>query len=165
MRPPSFVGLRQPEVEDLHPPVVRDHDVGGFEVPVDDAPIVSRREGVGHGNTDLEDSGQRHALVGADLIETPAFDELHRQEVDAAVFLNREQGHDVWVIEPGDGLRLALEPRETLRISGCFGGQDLQGDIAFEPGVAGAVDLAHAPLAEQIDDLVVSQPASGFQRH
>jgi len=38
--------------------------------------------------------------------------------------------------------RLLLEPREALGIRRKGGGQDLDRDIASEPGVAGAIDLA-----------------------
>ena len=46
-------------------------------------------------------------------------------------------------------LRLALEPRQRRRILRQRLGQDFDGDVAIQLGVAGAVDLAHAAGAER----------------
>ena len=57
--------------------------------------------------------------------------------------------------ERGDRLRLALEPRARDPASAANGWrQDLDRDVAVEPGVAGAIDLAHAARAERAEDLV-----------
>ena len=54
----------------------------------------------------------------------------------------------------GQRLRLALEAGDALRVGGEGGGQDFDRDLAAEHGVAGAIHLAHAALAEQGEDLV-----------
>ena len=64
-----------------------------------------------------------------------------------------------------DGLRLALEPRERRRILGKALGQDLDGDIAIQLGVAGAVDLAHAAGAELADDFVGAETRAWGKGH
>ncbi len=43
--------------------------------------------------------------------------------------------------------------------------QDLQRDIAIELGVARAIDLAHAPFAEQGHDFVRADASAGGERH
>ena len=55
---------------------------------------------------------------------------------------------DVRVIERGERLRLAVEARQTVGIERELGGQDLQGDVAPELGIAGAVHLAHSARAD-----------------
>ena len=47
--------------------------------------------------------------------------------------------------ERGDGLSLALEAGERHGIVGQLGGEDLDGHVAGELGIAGAVNLADAP--------------------
>lgn len=49
------------------------------------------------------------------------------------------------MVERGQHLRLALEAGEALRIVGEGLRQDLDGDLALQPRVAGAVDLAIPP--------------------
>jgi hypothetical protein len=73
-----------------------------------------------------------------------------------------------YVVDPddvgmGEGCgraRLALQPPRFLgRAAG--GRQDLDCDLAVQPGVARAVDLAHPARAEQGHDLVRAQPLPG----
>ena len=59
--------------------------------------------------------------------------------------------------ERGDGLRLALEARAAIRIVGERRRQDLDGDVAVEPRIAGAIDLAHAARADGAEHLVRSK--------
>jgi hypothetical protein len=49
----------------------------------------------------------------------------------------------------GKELRLALESRHALAVRGELGGQDLDRDIAREPGVSGAVDFSHRARPER----------------
>jgi hypothetical protein len=48
------------------------------------------------------------------------------------------------VVKAGEDLRLALEPREALRIVEQGVRENLQGHLAAEAGIAGAVDVAHS---------------------
>ena len=60
--------------------------------------------------------------------------------------------------------RLALEPLANLRIGGQRLRQDLDGDDAIEPGVAGLVDLAHTAGPEGGENLVRAEAVAGLQR-
>ena len=62
------------------------------------------------------------------------------------------------MIERGEQARFALEARAPVRIVGEQGRQQLDGDVASEAGIAGAVHLAHAAGAERPGDLEVAQP-------
>ena len=53
--------------------------------------------------------------------------------------------------------RLALEAREPLAVGRERVGQDLDRDVAPEPRVARAIDLAHAAGTQERDDLVHTQ--------
>ena len=67
--------------------------------------------------------------------------------------------------EGGDSLRLALEARERVRIVGGARRQDLQGDVAIEPGVPRPVDLAHPARAQKRGDLVATKELAGREGH
>ena len=122
---------------------------------MDDAFFVSGRECVGHGFGDFDDFGGGEATGRNAAVERVAFDEFHGEEVDAVGFFDGEDGDDVRVIEGGDGAGFALETGEAVGIAGHVGRKDLEGDVALEFGVGGAVDLAHAAGAEGADDAVV----------
>jgi hypothetical protein len=66
----------------------------------------------------------------------------------------------VRVIQRGKNLGFAAETRESLRVVGERVGQDLQGDVATELCVAGAIDLAHAARPERRDDFVRARRVS-----
>jgi hypothetical protein len=53
-------------------------------------------------------------------------------------------GADARMIERGQRSRLALESREARRVGGERRRQHFDRDVATEPGVACAIDLAHA---------------------
>jgi hypothetical protein len=66
-------------------------------------------------------------------------------------------GEDVRVGERGQRPRLALEASEALRVARDLFRKYLDRDIAAEALVVGPVDLAHAPLAEFLGDVVVGE--------
>jgi hypothetical protein len=68
-----------------------------------------------------------------------------------AEIVNRQ---DVGMIERRDGLRLLLESAQSLRIARERCGQNFDGDIPVETGVARAIHLAHAAGSGRSDDLV-----------
>ena len=84
-----------------------------------------------------------HSL--AQVIERPAFDELHRQKVDAVDLLDGVDRDDGRMIDRRDRTGLAPEAIQHLVTRGQFGGQHLDRDIAIEARVVGAVHLAHSP--------------------
>jgi len=59
------------------------------------------------------------------------------------------------MVHRGQGLRLALESRQSFGIGCDVGGQDLEGDVTAQLLILGTVDLTHASLAEQGGDLVM----------
>ena len=64
------------------------------------------------------------------------------------------QHADIRVAEPCDGARLAPEPFDVLGVVGVAVVQDLDGDPAAQPAVAGAVDEGHPSGAGQLLELV-----------
>ena len=108
---------------------------------------------VGEGDRDLEELRQRHAAAGYQLVERAPLDQLHRQEPDAVGLLDRVDRDDVRVVERGNGARFALEAGEPSGSRANGGGQHFDRDVAAQPRVARAVDLAHAAGAERSQDL------------
>ena len=69
------------------------------------------------------------------------------------------------MVERGQHAGFALEARQALGVAREFRGQDLQGYLALEFGVGGAVHLAHAALPEQSNHLVMFQPGAWREGH
>jgi hypothetical protein len=69
------------------------------------------------------------------------------------------------VIQGGQHFRLPLETDYPGRVGGECIRQHLQRDIAFEPGVTGAKDLAHAACANGRKDFIWSHFRAGRERH
>ena len=150
--------LGQPEVEHLHAPVVTDHHIGRFQIAMDDAFVVRGGKRVRHRRRDVHDPIDRHSTVRDRTIERLPFDQLHREKVNAGVFLNREDGDDVRMIEGGEGFGFAAETIETLAFRRHVGENHFQGDGTSEFRVGRAIDLPHSAGANRTDDLIVAEP-------
>ena len=110
--------LGKTEIKDRRLAAIIQNDVVGLHVTMGDATVMCRGEGVGDGNHDLEDAGDRHGAFGThDFAKRPARDELHCEE---GVFADRFEGmdrDDAGVLERGQCLGLALETSTPLRIA------------------------------------------------
>ena len=75
------------------------------------------------------------------------------------------QGTDVRVIQGRDCLGLAFETLLEFRVSGEMCGQNLDGDVASEARVAGAIHFAHAAGAERRLNFVGAKLAARGESH
>ena len=72
------------------------------------------------------------------------------------------EGGDAGVVEGGEDAGFLPQAREALGLARELLGQRLEGDLAVQLRVAGAVHLAHAPGAEPGHDLVGAHAGSGW---
>ena len=72
---------------------------------------------------------------------------FHQFEDEGSVFDTVDR-RDIGVVQRGQDLGFAGETREAIGISGEDIRKDFDGDFAIELGIRGAVDGAHAALAE-----------------
>jgi len=96
-------------------------------------------------------------MAGQPAGEGAAFDERHG-DVSAALGLaeivDRE---DVRMDEVGEDAGFLLEARSELRVGGEQLGEKLERDEAPHAWMVGFVDLRHAALAEDGDDLILAE--------
>ena len=92
-----------------------------------------------------------------------AFDQLHHQRVRITAFLESVNVRDVRMVECGEGLRFAREPRQPIRIAGERVGQNFQRHVAIELRVPRAIDLSHAPGSQDGEDLVRAEACAGSE--
>jgi hypothetical protein len=160
--------LGQAPVHDLDLAEGPDHDVGGFEVPVDD--VVGMR--VADRLADRLEDSQQPAVVGGrigtelqNVGEGAPLDQLHGQERPAVrQHADLVHGGDAGVLQLAGDAGLVAEALGGRRIGRVFRGQHLDGDVAVEGGVAGAVDHAHAAAADLVEQLIAGRAGGGGHR-
>ena len=91
-------GFRQPEVEQLHAGL-RQHDVAGLEITMDDAGAMCDCERVSDLSSNVERLVQRQGALLQPLFERLPFQVLHDKEVDVVVLSNVEHRANVRVTD------------------------------------------------------------------
>src|SRR5207249_3071062 len=146
------------EVHDLDLAGRQDMDVPGLQVPVHDALRMGESEAVADLLHDPElVPGLGEGALFDHLPEVGPLQELHGYEDDALLFAEVEDGNDVRVVESRRRPGFALEA-----LAGPLLGADplrdrLDRDEALEDGVVGLVHLAHRPLADLPQELVLAE--------
>ena len=136
-------GPGQTEVQDLHPAVGGDLDVGLLKTVGD---LTRDLQGFFQGKRSLFDAKGEVLALG----------QLHHQKPVALELLDPVEPGDVGVVQRGEGAGFSTETSDPFRIVEQLVGKDLEGDLTIQLGVTGAVDLTHAASAEQVEDLEVS---------
>jgi hypothetical protein len=144
--------LGQPEVEHLDGAVGRDLDVRRLQIAVDDALVVRGLERVRDLERQPERLWNRQRARHQPLRERRALDELEDEARTPSVSSYHRSRRCVTV--QCRSPRLAFEAREPFRVRKEGVGHDLDGDVAAELGVPGAIHLAHPTFAEDGQDLV-----------
>src|SRR5258705_13903220 len=72
---------------------------------------------------------------------------------------------NVRMVQGGEELSFALEPREPLRVLSHRGQQHLDRDVAIQLRVARAIHLAHPTRPKQGDDFVRTEARTDGHRH
>ena len=141
-----------------------DEDVRGLDVAVHEAFLVRGIERLGDLGEQLDGSLRlERAVLGDELGEVVALDVAHGEEEDAVLLSRLVDGDDVRVVERGRDPRLAQEALAEALVLGELGGDHLEGDLAPEPRLLGAIDRAHSPSADEGLDPVAGDRRSGRQ--
>ncbi len=137
--------LGQAEVEQLHLPFPGDQGVGGFEVAVEHALAMRRREPAGQADAQGKDAAPRHRQ--GQFREALA-DDVLGDDVRAAVHLSHaEDIDDVGVLHAREGPGLGREVLTDPGV-GLARGHELHRHAPIQRGVVRQEDDAHAPTAD-----------------
>ncbi len=155
---------REPEVEDLDRAVGADLDVRRLQIAMNHSLLVRRFERVGDLSRDGQRLVERNRSTRDSLCEILPFDEFENERGDAAGLFEAMDVGDVRVIERGEHLRFAAEPREAIGITRDRWQQDFDRDVAIQLGVTSAKDFAHAACADRGEDFVGTEARAGSER-
>ena len=125
---------------------------------MNDVLVVRGRKRVGTLPRDRQRLAQRNWPLRDPIGERRTFDEFHGERLDAAALFKPVKSGNVGVIERREHFCFALKTREPIRIRRHRTGQHLQRDLALQPRVGCAIDLAHTADADLLVDFVRSDP-------
>ena len=119
---------------------------------MDDAGVVRSFERFGNLCRDVQGLVERERTSDQTVGERRPLDELEDERAARAHILQAVDLCDARMIERGERLRFAREPRQAIAVIGNGVGQHLQRDVPAEASVTRLVDLAHAARAEERAD-------------
>ena len=108
--------LREAEIEDLDEAVAGDHDVLGFQVPVNDARGMSLGQPVGHLSANREQLAERKRTAIELLPQRLSVHQLHDDERGGIAEPDLVDRHDVGMVQGGGQARLRLEALQAGRV-------------------------------------------------
>ncbi len=111
--------------------------------------LVGRLERRRNLTRDLECVGDGEGTLRQSVSQCRPLDQFQHQGTHVARVFEPVDGANIWVIERGEYVGLALEPRPPLRVFREDRRQDLDGDLAPEFGITRAIHLTHATDAER----------------
>jgi hypothetical protein len=162
MRIATFVGeRRKAEVGDAHTAVTIEQGIRRFQIAMQDAAIVRRRESRAQLSGDLE------RLVRRQTPDSPkqrgeilAVDVFHREEVKAGRvdvdFTDVVDATDVRMRDLPGQSHFLMEPRQPLRVLSEVLWQELERDRLTELEIVGAIDLTHPAATEHRNDAIAA---------
>src|SRR5262249_52851369 len=142
------VEFSKTEIEDLHPPVVRDEQVLRLQVTMDDAFGMRGGQSLGDLPRVIDSLSRSDCALLYQLAQLFAFEQLSHDVGRAfmrADVVNRE---DVRVVKRRGGAGFLLEAAQAIRIPGELGGQYFDGDLPTESWIFSQIDGAHSTCAE-----------------
>ena len=127
--------LATPKSRILAWPLLRDEDVGGLDVAMNDALGMARGQRVGHLDADVEDLFQIHRLAAHAVLQAHALQLLHHDEGMAVDVFDVVDGADAGMVQLRGGARFPEKAVQRLAVVHHLVGNKLQGDVTAKARV------------------------------
>src|SRR5438132_8921223 len=157
--------FRQAEIQDLHDPVATKHDVVRFDVPMNDAGLVSSRKRAGNLRGHTKRVAEFDRRTSDAIAQGLAIDVFSGYEVDGIALIDLIDSDDVGMIQSGSRLGLLNEAAHAVAISSNRGRQNLEGNLAIEFRIERQKHFAHSALAQLLADFVAADFGAGGKAH
>jgi hypothetical protein len=141
---------------------VRQEDVLGLQVAVNDPPRMSGRESVRDLGAQLRRLPPGHLRSEEARPEALSPEKLGDRVCNPALPSEIENRQDVGVGERRESLRLPLETRKCRRVFCQTLRKDLDRDFPIQPRIERPVDLTHPAGAERRQNLIGPEPGAGL---
>ena len=161
--PTGSTALARPKSRTLTVPSARPRTFAGFEIAMNDPLSVRRFEGFRNllcNRQHLVDGDRSTRDMCGRIL---ALDQLHDEGAHSAGLLQAVNVRDVRMVQRGERLRLAGEPRESIRIVRERVRDDFERHVTIQFRVASPIHLAHAPFADLGSDFVDAEPGAGSE--
>ncbi len=132
---------------------------------MDDPPGVCRGQALRERERDLHGAPPRERSLLQPGLECLPLEKLRDGPQDAVLGAHVVDVEDVRVREGRDGAGLPVEPGAGDAVGGQAVREDLDRDVALQPGVAGFPDLAHPSRTERRENLVRTESVACVQCH
>jgi hypothetical protein len=103
--------------------------------------------------------------AGEALREILSVDEFHHERGDAATLFEPVDAGNVRMVQGGEHFRLALKTGEPIGVTRERRRQDLDRDLAFQPGIGGPIYLPHPAFADLLGDFVDAEARARSEGH
>ncbi len=147
--------FRQPKIQNLCVSTFGHQNIGGLDVPVDDAFRVRGIERVGNFNCQSEQYIRLHGPSRDAMLQGHAVQKLHDQKGMPVILPDLVDGADIGMVESRGRLRLSLETGQGLGVLRDRVGQKLQRHKPVQVDVLSLVDHTHAATAKLFNDAVM----------
>ena len=146
--------FRDPKAQYLHRTVAPYFDVRRFEIAMNDSLLVRCFECIRDLLRDRQGFVEWNGSTLDALRQVGALDQFHHEGGEVGCFLEAIDGPDVRMVESREDFGFSLKARQTFRIGGHRGGQDLERDGPLEIDVNCTIDLSHATGANLASNFV-----------
>ena len=153
------------EVENLDQPVAGNHHVFRFQVAVHNAGGMGFRQSIRNLCGNVNHLGQRNGAGSQQLAHRFSFHQFHG-DVGGSIHLSEfVNGHDIGMVQGRCRARFLLEALDAPAVGVQVAGQDLDGDLTPEAGIARAIDFSHPAGAERRQNLVGAKSRARRERN
>jgi hypothetical protein len=133
---------------------------------VHDSLLVRVLEAFAQLDDDVQLRIERHHVAARVMVrEAAAAKELHHDVRSVAFLGELEHGHDIAMLQPRGGPRLPIEALARMFVRQHLARHHLHRDVAFEYGVPGLVQHAHAAATHAAHDPIPTDLLGTVDRH
>jgi len=147
----------QAEVENLGVVVPRQEDIVRFDIAVDKTLGVSRSQGTGYLDGQVQDQVVIKYTLTQPVLEAHALHQFHDDIRSVLVLTDVVDGANAGMIQGGGGAGFTPEALQGGPILGYPLQEELDGDLPPKAGVLCPIDFAHSTSPDPFEDLVMCQ--------